>query len=135
MTKGQLMDAVLTEVELRNCDPAIPDSLFKELQDLGLMPHGRFVMMYTDNSLGKLVDLFERFYMLFGEALPELQAAAIYLLKSCQDRGDAYYDEETHEGKSGMMIPEFDRLFHAIENVRKQIATHKGIEYVPFENI
>jgi hypothetical protein len=120
MTKQELMDLVLSETELRNCDPALPQPLFDKLREMGIEPYGRFVMMYTDNSMGTLVDLFERFYHMYQEA-PKLLDASVEVLHQCENREEAY--DESKEGN--VYIEEFASLRLWIDTMRENINTHK----------
>lgn len=123
MTKGELMDLVLSEDELRNTDPAIPQKLFDELRELGVEPHGRFVMVYTDKG-GTLVDLYERFYHMFNRANDLLEAAQ-EVLEDAMDKEDAWPSESSHNDHTmDNLISPYRELHWYISEMHKNIADY-----------
>jgi hypothetical protein len=120
MTKKELMDLVLSEYELRNCDTAIPQSTFDKLREMDIEPFGRFIMIYFQNG-SRLFDLFERFYQMYSKSHKLLEAAEA-VLRDAEDKEDAYYDDK----EGNVFIPEYKALHHWITEIRKDIEIQKS---------
>lgn len=121
MKKGELMDLVLTEFELRNCDTAIPQSVVDQLTDLGISHFGKYVMIYTDKG-SKLVDLHERFFLMYQNAEDVLSAARKVMLSS-RSKGYCWNTNREDCTDSNMKKEYFDLNYQIkamINNIKDQ---------------
>ena len=124
MTKGELMDLVLSEHEIRNCDTAIPQNVVNELSDLGINHFGKYVMIYTDKG-SKLVDLHERFFLMYQNA-HDLLLTSEMLMCLASAKGECWNPDAAIEDRSDeKMKREYFHVNYQIKVMNNNIKDQK----------